>query len=291
MKVDFVYSQVSDLLFHFLAYIKVHNASNLYSQNYIDLMDLERKGSLKSAQNVLQLEKYYNDNFERLGIINFLPFYCSDLQSFKKMLLNNNAFSNEDKELFLFPLLCALEEENKFYFNYWERIFNDNINKRLLIENYIKEELEKYSSLFRYFKKNDAIVSFSFSLTRNGRGIWNEKALTAIVPFPKLSTDYLNCFFQLLHEYTHRFTDSLIDSSINMSDGTHDLSESLVIIFDYYLIKALNKGDIGAYLDWLNRIIENQDTSVSELEILSVFNIPDALNDALLSMVDAIINY
>lgn len=195
MKVDFVYSQVSDLLFHFLAHMKVQNASNLYSQNYIDSLKPEKNGDSNILQEASSLAQYYNDNFERLGIINFLPFYCSNLQSFKEVLLSYSAFSNEDKELFLYPLLRSLEDENEFYFDYWKHIFYNNQNKRLLIENYIKDEMQKYDCIFRYFKKESAVVSFSFSLTCNGRGIGNEKAFTAIVPFPKHSTDYLNCFF------------------------------------------------------------------------------------------------
>lgn len=76
-----------------------------------------------------------------------------------------------------------------------------------------------------------------------------------------------------------------------MSDGTHDLSENLVVLFDYYLIKDLNKADIRAYFDWLAQNSGNQDVSISELEFLSVFKIPDTLNDDLLSLVDTIINY
>lgn len=287
MKVDFVYSQVSDLLFHFLAHMKVQNASDLYSENYINFMQSEKNGESSILQEASLLTSYYNDHFERLGVINFLPFYCSDLQAFRDLLLHHHAFCDEDRELFLYPLLRFLERENLFYSDYWERKFYHEQDKRLLAENYMKDTIQKYRCLFQYFKREPAVVCFSFSLTRNGRGLGNETSFSAIVPFPKDSTDYFNCFFQLLHEYTHQFTDALIGSSIQMSDGSHDLSEKLVILFDYYLIKALNKADIEAYLAWLAKIGENE--AVSELEFLSFFKIPEALNNTLLSLVEEII--
>lgn len=291
MKVDFVYSEVSDLLFHFFAHMKVQNASDLYSEDYINAMQLERNGDASILQDAASLTSYYNDNFERLGVINFLPFYCSDLQSFQELLLHYEAFCDEDKELFLSPLLCSLERENKFYSDYWKRIFQNNQEERLLVENYIQTELQKYSCLFQYFKKESAVVCFSFSLTSNGRGIGSEKSFAAIVPFPKDSTEYLNCFFQLLHEYTHQITDAMIGSNISMDDGSHDLSENLVVLFDYLLIKALSKSDVEAYFAWLVQNNEMESAAISEPEFLSIFKIPESLNAVLLSLVEDVASW
>ena len=36
MKISFKYSLISDLVFHVLAYMRVNNASNLYSRKYIE---------------------------------------------------------------------------------------------------------------------------------------------------------------------------------------------------------------------------------------------------------------
>ncbi len=290
MKINFVYSEVTDLVFHFLAHMKVHNASDLYSEDYIRSMQLEKNGDSDIVQETSLLESYYNDNFERLGVINFLPFDCVDLQSFIDLLLHYQRFSDEDREAFLYPFVRSLEQENKFYSDYWKRTFDNSQEKRLLAENYFKDAIQKYSCLFDFFKKNSAVVSFSYSLTCNGRGIGKENSFFAIVPFPKSSTEYQYHFFQLLHEYTHQFTDSLVGSAIHMSDGTHDLSENVVIVFDYYLMRALDNGDAEAYFAWLAKCSGNEGITISEPEFLAIFKIPDALNEVILSLVDDIIN-
>ena len=42
MKVEFIYPNYYDLVFHVLAYFKVNNASNLYDENYIKKMEDEK---------------------------------------------------------------------------------------------------------------------------------------------------------------------------------------------------------------------------------------------------------
>lgn len=288
MEVKFVYSEIYDLIFHFLAHMRVENASDLYSESYIYLMQQVKNMNSNIVQDASELSSYYNSNFERLGMINFLPFYCSDFQSLKDLLLHYSQFRNEDKELFLYPFLRSLESENAFYSNYWKQIFYDSHDKQLLIEAYIKEELKKYNCLFEYFNKSTAVVCFSFSLTRNGRGIGNDKEFMAIVPFPWYNADYQGCIFTLLHEYTHQFTDSLIGSSISMMDGSHDLSENVVVLFDYYLLKALNETDIQAYCSWFIHA-EFENVTALESKFLSIYKVPDSLNDTLKSLVNDII--
>ena len=63
--------------------------------------------------------------------------------------------------------------------------------------------------------------------------------------FPKVPR-ILTIVFILLHEYTHKITDKLLNAEINMHDGSHDLTENMIILFAYYFIKALygNDGDL-----------------------------------------------
>ena len=73
----FLYSKVVDLVYHVLAHMQVSNASNLYSETYIRMFEPYREENgfsfdPKSAVNKMQ--GYYNQNFERLGVVNFLPF-------------------------------------------------------------------------------------------------------------------------------------------------------------------------------------------------------------------------
>ena len=293
MEVKFAYSEICDLVFHFLAHMRVENASDLFSQNYIDrIQSVKSNSKFDVVQEAALLAPYYNENFERVGMINFLPYSCTDFPSFKDLLLRCDTFSQEDKEQLIIPLMHCLELEDKFYSNYWERLFHATYNKRLIAEEYVTNALQKYCCLFEYFKKDSAVVYYSFSLTRNGRGIGNENStiLTATIPYPTTEIEYKKAFFTLLHEFTHQFTDPLLATDINMKDGSHDLSEKVVILFDYYLIEALDKSDIASYFIWLAQNSGNENITIDNTQFLSIFKIPDSLNSVLISMINNIIS-
>ena len=81
MIIEFKYSVIQDLMYHILAHMKVENASNLYSEAYIDNVNKIKNGRYDSITEVVShLSNYYNENFERLGVINFLPFEHSSVQ-------------------------------------------------------------------------------------------------------------------------------------------------------------------------------------------------------------------
>ena len=99
MMIHFQYSAICDLVYHILAHMKVENASDLYSEDYINLIS-KSKNETESllCKEVEKITEYYNDNFERLGIINFLPCYCSALEELQNALLTYNDFTDEDKD-------------------------------------------------------------------------------------------------------------------------------------------------------------------------------------------------
>ncbi len=267
----YIYSKISDLIFHSLAYINVSNASNLYSEEYKKHITYHSQIS----ENMHGLEKYYNDNFERLGIINFLPSYVHDFTSLKYALLGFDRFTKEDIDKFVEPFTDVLENEHQQYFEFWDCTDKNNASNKKAVENYLDCKMHDYSGIFRHFNK-DAAVGLSYSLTNNGRGIYSENTFMAIVPFPKFESSYLDCFFQILHEITHQFTDRLLNSNISMDDGTHDLSENVVIQFDYFLVKNLNEVDVNSYFDWLNKMIGNDIISTEE-DLLSTFKVPNEI--------------
>ena len=71
-----------------------------------------------------------------------------------------------------------------------------------------------------------------------------------------------------------------------MDDGTHDISEKVVILFDYYLIKKIYEEDTDSYLKWLGSLA-NVDNCDEKL-FLSVFKINDDINEKLLELVEKI---
>lgn len=264
-----------DLIYHVLAYMKVDNASNCFSQQYIDKMFIE-KGSFEYdiEIDIKNLQNYYNTNFNRLMMINFLPFNCTNYDEMKYLLLNYYTFTDEDKQFFLLPLIEALDKEAVFYFPYWENIHNSYQKERFEIELWMENEINKYKNLFDYFNK-PLVLYLSYSITKNGRGFVRYDCFLALSPFVDSIDSYDNTFFQAFHEYTHQFTDILV-SNINMNDNTHNISEFIVIVADYYIVKSFDPKSISRYFEWLSKLL-NLKISNNE-DFFDIFKLDNDLN-------------
>ena len=274
MRISFKYSLISDLVFHVLAYMHVNNASNLYSRKYIKSFAPSIESGL--SDKVSKIEDYYNDNFERLCMINFLPIYCNNLESLSRTLLSYDRFSDEDIQIFIKPFISILENEFQKYANFWEIQNQQLSDQKSECEKYISERLNDYKNIFDYFGKN-ADIYFSLSLTCNGRGIYSADSFSAIVPYPSMQKERADCFFQLFHEYTHQFTDKLLKVDINMKDCSHDVSEKLVILADYFLFKRTNEETANTYLSWIAKNSGIENDKIDESIFLNVFNVPTEL--------------
>lgn len=287
MIIEYKYSVVQDLMYHILAHMKVENASNLYSEAYIDYVNKSKNGKYDSITEVVShLSNYYNENFERLGVINFLPFMCSSVQDLISATENYYGFTEADNKEFVSPLNQLLKNEFEFYEHYWNRLYDTTSICRKVLESWLKNEMSKYGALFSYFNKF-AVIGMSYSMTCNGRGYGDTSSFNAVVPFAFDESKYRDIFYQILHEYTHQFTDKLLGDNIRMDDGTHDISEKAVILFDYYLIQKLNNEDTASYLKWVGSLA-NVDHCDEKL-FLSVFKINDDINEILLELVENII--
>lgn len=287
MKINFIYSQHYDLIFHIMAYFKVNNASDLYDKDYIVKM---AKKKAEFAYDIIpvvnSLQKYYNENFERLMLINFLPYYCNDYNEMKKVFLTSNYFTQDDIKFFINPFIEMLDKESVFFFEYWKEVNEKCSLSSSITENYFQKKLEEYSRIFNYFGKSCKIL-FSYNITRNGRGFYDDSYFAALIRFPKNEAEFNFSFIQLLHEYTHSFTDGLLNKNINMKDGSHNISEYLVIIADYYLIKFIDKNFIPIYFDWIKNVCNE---AVDEAKFLNVFNIDENLNSELMKLINNILD-
>jgi len=284
MYINFNYLKHFDLVFHVLAYLKVDNASNLYSEEYIKKTAIEKqyfKYDIIPRINLLQ--DYYNNNFERLLLINFLPFYSKDFNELKNIYRTCNSFTKDDIKYFIDPFIEILENESVFYFDYWEKMHKDNKYIKNTVEENFKNRFKKYKCIFDYYKKKPSVV-FSYSITNNGRGFGMDKLFSAVIRFPKDDEEINYSFIQLLHEYTHQFTDNLLGANINMKDGSHNLSEKIVILTDYYLIKILDNELINTYL---KMFLNNKD--MTENEILEILNIDEKMVIDIKKLIDEII--
>lgn len=288
MNIQFRYEKHIDLIFHVLAHMHVNNASDLYSQEYVEKFKLLRNH--KELLIPYGLADYYNNHFNRLGMINFLPFYSNAFDELKRLTLNYNGFTNEDTDFFVKPFLEICESESDFYFNFWENTIHTIKDECVQAENILREKLNLYRCIFEYYNRS-ALVLLSLSITRNGRGFSGiDNCFSALIPFPKSLSQIDNSFFILLHEYTHQITDELLRTDINMDDGSHDISENVVILFDFYLLKFLNKPDVEKYLKWIAEISGNTDNTISETTFLSVFNVDNSVKNKMRTLLYQIIS-
>lgn len=289
MLVHFQYSVIYDLMYHMLAHTKVENASNLYSEEYIQRISNSKNETESTlCKEVDGISEYYNDNFERLGIINFLPCYCSSLQELQNALLTYSGFTEEDRQAFTEPLCSIIEKEFVFYNDYWSKRYSKTLGGRNRLEQWLKGRFSPYEPLFLYFEKR-INIGFSFALTRNGRGYYQKDAFSAIVPFKAMQNTYENTFYQLLHEFTHQFTDSIVGTDIKMKDGTHTVSENAAILFDYYLIRTLYPEDLSSYYEWIRTATDSD--CRNEDSIVSGFPVDNGINERLLQLTNDITHY
>lgn len=288
MDLEIKYSMHIDLIFHVLAYLKIENASNCYCQEYIDKMSIEKNSfEYNIVAAIDNLKEYYNKNFGRLMLINFLPFYSSNYDELKQIFLENNNFTAEDKQCFLLPFIEALDRESKFYFPYWHKKYNSCIKTRVDIERRLENEFDKYECLFAHFNKHPQLY-LSFSITQNGRGIYSNLCFSAIVPYPNSLEDFNNTFFTALNEYTHGFTDNLLNNNISMSDDTHNISEFVVILADYYIVKTIESSTVSRYFKWLSEKSGNASKAITVNEFFNTFKIENNLEEELKKTLNSI---
>ena len=286
-EIVFIYSKCVDLVYHVLAYMQVYNDSNLYSEKYIREFERYRRTSEFSfdlRRTTTKIQQYYNQHFERLGIVNFLPLIQPDesFEALKERLLNYPGFMREDKDFFVEPFVTALEKESLIYFLYWESEYRIAHDRRKKCEARLESLLRLCDRVFSHYQKNRAAAFLSFSITCNGRGLQSPDAFFAAVPLPQNERDVEQAFFQLFHEYTHQFTDVLLNRTIRMDDGTHDLSENLVILTDYFIIKKIREEMAKEYLSWISAICGDAGNPFDEAAFLNLFRIPPDLEEMML---------
>ncbi|MEO3946064.1 hypothetical protein [Gorillibacterium sp. CAU 1737] len=280
---QFLYSMHVDLVYHALTYLKVDNASNGYCPDYIEKMALEKTSLPYSMEEAMHsLQEYYNAHFQRLIMINFLPFQCTHYEEMKQLLLGFPHFTEEDKEHFVEPFLRALDQEASFYFPYWAALHERRERERMEWEQRLESVFQRYMPVFQPFGK-PLVLGLSYSIRLNGRGFGRDDCFFAFVPYPTSDEGLWDTFFQAFHEYTHQFTDHLV-SNISMEDGTHSLSEYIVLVADYYLVRALDPDQVSRYLDWISRITGYSGKMVTEEAFLEAFPLDPELDQALKSL-------
>lgn len=295
MKLFVQYAWHVDIVFHVLTHMKVDNASNLFNAEYVEDIrkEKERQGIADTLLNqVGNITDYYIKHFDRLAVINFVPFITYSLGELSEKLLSMPYFTDGDKASFINPFMDILEEEKTFYQAYWYEQ-NERIgDRKAVVEAWLGDRLGTFKCIFDYYKQQynkEVRLFLSYSMGQNGRGVdQNDNHLVAI-PFPLEESETTNSFFMTLHELTHPCTDDLVGSNISMEDGSHALTENVVMLADYYLIKAVQPALVEDYFKWICTKCGQPDVHIDEGILCEIFSIPQVLEEKLKTRIREIV--
>lgn len=246
-------SLYTDLIFHVFAHMKIDNASDIYDEAYIDNIEEElgRKTTIPEG-----VTDYYCANFERLAFINFLPYFMvKNVDELCYMISHTGMTTDEDMDRFINPFCGVLREIATDYVKYWCQKENEHTAAFEELQKYISKQA---SVLNRFFEKlhettNMKIkIIISDGLRKNGRATGMGDTFVVILPTPSETYSMLEIFMQYVHECTHMFTDQLLDS-IHMDDGSHDIAEYQVTLFDLWLFKKYFGELCCEYIKWVSQ--------------------------------------
>ena len=71
-----------------------------------------------------------------------------------------------------------------------------------------------------------------------------------------------------------------------MKDGSHNLSENMVIVADYLLIKSIDENFIPIYFEWVKN---GRNEDLDEENFLNLFNIDKSLQAELMKLITNIL--
>lgn len=295
MKLPILYAWHTDIVFHVLTHMKVENASNLFNEAYVQAIRQEKE-RLGITENLISqigdLTDYYVRHFERLAVINFIPFMTNSFDELIKTIISWGNFTAEDKRSFINDFVAILERERGFYKEYWYQKDKILEKRKARVEKNLNNRLALFKCLVEYYKQQQnkkVQILFSYSMGQNGRGSSIGDSLLAAIPFPINEKDEEDTFFMTLHELTHPCTDELVDKYISMKDGSHTLTENIVMIADYELIREIDPTLVDRYFKWICNKSENSTIQLDEQMFYNIFTIPTQIKDELKIRIQEII--
>ena len=250
---EIVRSVYTDLIFHIFAHMKIDNASDIYEEDYVASIEKELNHKTVVPESITA---YYCANFERLAFVNFLPYFMAkNTDEVCYMIRHVGMATEEDNAKFIEPFCDVLKDISADYIAYWERKANEQHELYEGLKSYVNERALQMSHFFENLRETTntkLMVIVSESLRCNGRA--TQMGDTCVVTLPMLCERYSmsQIFMQLVHECTHMITDPLIDS-IRMDDGSHDIAECQVMLFDLWLFERYGNEFRDEYIKWLSQ--------------------------------------
>lgn len=297
MDLPILYAWYKDIIFHVLTHMKVDNASNIFNEIYVQEIGQEKK-RLGITEDLIgrieALTDYYMEHFERLAVINFIPFITNSFEELTQTIINWGSFTEEDKVNFINEFITILEEESAFYHGYWHQKDNMLKHRKSIVEKNLNDKLMLFKCMFDYYKQCKHMkveVLLSYSMGQNGRGSSNQNAQLVALPFPFDENNEEDTFFMALHELTHPCTDDLVGKDISMKDGSHALTENIVMIADYEIIKKVNPILVESYFKWICNKSGNPTVQLDEDMFYNVFVIPIHIKEELKERIKEIVEF
>lgn len=256
----------TDLIFHIFAHMKVNNASDTYDEAYVANMEKELSRKTVIPESVTA---YYCANFERLAFVNFLPYFMArSVDEVCYMIGQVGMATEEDAEKFIQPFCDVIRELSADYAKYWEKKAKDNQESYEGLKAYLSEQtlvtMKRFFESLRGMTNTKLKLLISESLRCNGRATIMGDTCIVTLPMPSERYSKQQIFMQLVHECTHMMTDSLI-KSIRMDDGSHDIAECQVMLFDLWLFERDSEELRDAYVKWISQeVLEECEKSLSD---------------------------
>lgn len=241
-----------DLIFHLFAHMKVNNASDIYDETYIADM---KNALVKETVIPETVTAYYCEHFERLAFVNFLPYFMvKNIDEMKYMICNAGIATDEDNNNFVYPFCSVIDDISDSYLKYWDSMRYAQI---AAFEE-LNQCFDKQEGLLQHFFESLKLktgmtpkVFISESLRSNGRAMQMGEACVVILPAPSEKYSSQDIFMQLVHECIHMLTDPLLES-IRMDDGSHDIAEYQVILYELWLFERDNPDLCREYINWIS---------------------------------------
>ena len=256
----------TDLIFHIFAHMKVNNASDTYDEAYVANMEKELSRKTVIPESVTA---YYCANFERLAFVNFLPYFMArSVDEVCYMIGHVGMATEEDAEKFIQPFCDVIRELSADYAKYWEKKAKDNQESYEGLKAYLSEQtlvtMKRFFESLRGMTNTKLKLLISESLRCNGRATIMGDTCIVTLPMPSERYSKQQIFMQLVHECTHMMTDPLI-KSIRMDDGSHDIAECQVMLFDRWLFERDSEELRDAYVKWISQeVLEECEKSLSD---------------------------
>ncbi len=245
----FQYNRFCDLVYHVLAHMPIDCDADVYDADYVRSMGAALGGELRVPGG---LTEHYRDNFDRVAIVDFVPLLTCGVRECQDVLLANRSLTDEDKELFIRPFMELCDKESERYYPWWDAHHAEMKVREDAVCGAFTAFTDSFDRFFSLFDAPQTVV-FSYSITRFGRACRNGGRRIVYLRFPETKSDVVKFCLQFLHECTHAVTDRLIESPLLMSDGSHDLSEYQVLLYDEYLIEKTSPGLLPDYVGFFGR--------------------------------------